>query len=118
VIVRYTSAKNTNGAWAAYTAIPSGPVAPTDGHRFTDPSVNFGGEHFGMGYRGSPTNITYHWLVDNGAGWQDRFIDWFRDLGFLQKPGVETKAARDIAAFVNQPQRGGERRGASGQNAK
>ena len=27
--------------------------------------------------------------------WQDRFIDWFRDLGFLQKPGVETKAARD-----------------------
>jgi acetyl esterase/lipase len=33
--------------------------------------------------------------------WQYRFIDWFRDLGFLQKPGIETKAARDIAAFVN-----------------
>jgi acetyl esterase/lipase len=32
--------------------------------------------------------------------WQFRFIDWFRDLGFLQKPGVETKAAKDIAAFV------------------
>jgi acetyl esterase/lipase len=32
--------------------------------------------------------------------WQDRFIDWFRDLGFLQKPGIETKAARDVAAFV------------------
>ena len=31
--------------------------------------------------------------------WQFRFIDWFRDLGFLQKPGVETKAARDIAAL-------------------
>jgi hypothetical protein len=31
--------------------------------------------------------------------WQDRFMDWFRDLGFLQKPGLETKAARDIAAF-------------------
>jgi endo-1,4-beta-xylanase len=28
--------------------------------------------------------------------WQDRFMDWFRDLGFLQKPGVETQAARDI----------------------
>jgi endo-1,4-beta-xylanase len=42
--------------------------------------------------------------------WQDRFIDWFRDLGFLQKPGVETKAARDIAAFAAQPQRSGERR--------
>lgn len=31
--------------------------------------------------------------------WQLRFIDWFRDLGFLQKPGVETKAARDVAAW-------------------
>ena len=29
--------------------------------------------------------------------WQLRFIDWFRDLGFLQPPGVPTKAARDIA---------------------
>jgi endo-1,4-beta-xylanase len=38
--------------------------------------------------------------------WQDRHMDWFRDLGFLQKPGVETKAAKDIAAFVSQPQRG------------
>lgn len=32
--------------------------------------------------------------------WQFRFIDWFRDLGFLQKPGVETKAARDVAAYA------------------
>ena len=38
--------------------------------------------------------------------WQDRYIDWFRDLGFLQKPGVETKAAKDIAAFLSQPPRG------------
>ena len=37
--------------------------------------------------------------------WQYRFIDWFRDLGFLQKPGVETKAARDVAAFASQPGR-------------
>ena len=35
--------------------------------------------------------------------WQYRFIDWFRDLGFLQKPGVETKAARDIVDFLKQP---------------
>ena len=32
--------------------------------------------------------------------WQYRFVDWFRDLGFLQKPGVETKAAKDDLAFV------------------
>jgi len=35
--------------------------------------------------------------------WQDRYIDWFRDLGFLQKPGAETKAAKDIATFLTQP---------------
>ncbi len=43
--------------------------------------------------------------------WQDRFIDWFRDLDFLQKPGIETKAAQDSAAFVSQPPRGSGRRG-------
>jgi acetyl esterase/lipase len=35
--------------------------------------------------------------------WQFRFIDWFRDLGFLQKPGVETKAAKDIEFYLSQP---------------
>jgi hypothetical protein len=56
--------------------------------------------------------------------WQYRYIDWFRDLGFLQKPGVETKAAKDIAAFLSQPQRSrsgfgteGRRPGAAGTNA-
>jgi len=33
--------------------------------------------------------------------WQFRFIGWFRDLGFLQKAGIETKAAKDTAAFVS-----------------
>jgi endo-1,4-beta-xylanase len=37
--------------------------------------------------------------------WQHRFIDWFRDLGFLQKPGIETKAAREVAEFVKNPPR-------------
>ena len=48
-------------------------------------------------------------LTDRGdiplGTWQARFVDWFRDLGFLQKPGVETKAARDVAAFVTNPPR-------------
>ena len=38
--------------------------------------------------------------------WQDRFVDWFRDLGFLQKPGVETKAAKDVAAYAAQRRSG------------
>lgn len=37
--------------------------------------------------------------------WQDRYIDWFRDLGFLQKPGEPTKAAIDSASFVERPPR-------------
>ncbi len=37
--------------------------------------------------------------------WQQRYIDWFRDLGFLQKAGVETKAAKDITLFLTQPVR-------------
>jgi len=51
--------------------------------------------------------------------WQYRFIDWFRDLGFLQKPGVETKAARDITAFLTQPPaRNIEPRNVSGERPK
>jgi endo-1,4-beta-xylanase len=46
-------------------------------------------------------------LTDRGGTpfgtWQIRFIDWFRDLGFLGKPGIETKAARDVAAYMTAP---------------
>jgi endo-1,4-beta-xylanase len=38
--------------------------------------------------------------------WHERFVDWFRDLGFLQKPGVETKAAKDAAAYAAQKRNG------------
>jgi acetyl esterase/lipase len=41
--------------------------------------------------------------------WQYRFVDWFRDLGFLQKAAVETKAAKDIVTYLSQPPRGGGR---------
>lgn len=67
VRIRYESRRNPDGTWAAYTAIPSGPIAATDGHQFTNPNLNFGGEHFGVGYRGAPGPIRYHWLIDDGA---------------------------------------------------
>jgi hypothetical protein len=35
--------------------------------------------------------------------WQFRMIDWLRDMGFLTKPGEETKAAKDTAAFLKTP---------------
>jgi hypothetical protein len=60
--------------------------------------------------------LTYRNGIPFGT-WQDRYMDWFRDLGFLQKPGVETKAAKDISVFVSQPQRGGGRRGTNAERA-
>ena len=68
VLVRYESAKKSDGTWAAYTAVPSAPIPPTGGHQFTNPSVNFGGEHFGVGYRANPSGILYNWLIDDGSG--------------------------------------------------
>ncbi len=32
--------------------------------------------------------------------WTHRYLDWFKDLGFLDKPGTPTKAAKDVAAYV------------------
>lgn len=68
VRVRYESARNANGTWGAYTAVPTNTIAATDGHQFTNPNINFGGEHFGVSYYGSATNISYHWLLDDGSG--------------------------------------------------
>ena len=67
-IIRWESKKNANGTWAAYTAIPAGPISPTQRPQFTNPAVNFGGEHFGAGYKAQPTAVKYNWLIDNGAG--------------------------------------------------
>jgi hypothetical protein len=66
--VRYESKKNLDGTWASYTAIPAGPIAATDGHQFTNPFINFGGEHFGVGFWGAPRTVKYSWLIDDGAG--------------------------------------------------
>lgn len=67
-IIRWESRKNADGSWSSYTAIPAGPIAATDGHQFTDPTVNFGGEHFGVGYNTAVGAIHYHWLIDDGFG--------------------------------------------------
>lgn len=66
--IRWESKKNADGSWAAYTAIPSGPISPTNGHMFTNPSINFGGEHFGVGFKKAVGAVLYHWLIDNGSG--------------------------------------------------
>ncbi|HKW29740.1 MAG TPA: hypothetical protein VJT54_10420 [Verrucomicrobiae bacterium] len=57
----------TNSGWSAYTAMPTNNIPPTQGHAFTNPSLNFGGEHFGVGYRNAPTKVYYYWLTNSGG---------------------------------------------------
>lgn len=66
MFVRY-QAVWTNTDWSAYTAVPAGPIPPTMGHQFTNPRTNFGGEHFGVGYRVQPSKVLYFWLIDSGT---------------------------------------------------
>jgi endo-1,4-beta-xylanase len=73
-------------------------------------------EYFGAMLRAGVPNVEMHIYAIgvHGGGlndrdgtafgtWQNRFIDWFRDLGFLRKPGVETLAAKDLEVIANQP---------------
>ncbi len=66
--IRWAAKRNPDGTWSAYTAVPSGPISPTNGHMFTNPSINFGGEHFGVGYYVPVSVVRYRWLIDDGAG--------------------------------------------------
>lgn len=69
VFVRYESKKNPDGSFASYTnpQDPAHPLAPTDGHAFTNPSINLGGEHFGVSYGRNPSRVKYNWLVEDPA---------------------------------------------------
>ncbi|HSP96700.1 MAG TPA: Ig domain-containing protein [Candidatus Dormibacteraeota bacterium] len=66
VFVRYAATYDaTMNGFSAYTAVPQTAPSPTDGHQCTNPSVNFGCEHFGVGYYGAPTVVRYNWLIEN-----------------------------------------------------
>ena len=67
------------------------------------------GNGYHPGTRGATGGLTDRNGIPFGT-WPDRFIDWFRDLGFLNKPGIETKASLDSKEFVSQPPRQFRRR--------
>ena len=76
------------------------------------------GHGYHPGQRGMSGGMTHRNGIPFGT-WQERYIEWFDDLGFLSEPGQETKAAKEIAEFVSQPPprfgRGGRgRRGGPG----
>jgi len=65
VRIRYSGQPGPDGQFQAFTnpQDPANPLAPTDGHAFTNPGVNLGGEHFGAGFSVNPSAVRYHWLV-------------------------------------------------------
>ena len=74
------------------------------------------GNGYHPGSNGASGGLTHRNGIPYGT-WQNRFIDWFDDLGFMQKPGIETKAAADTKSFVSQPaQPEGGRRGNGARN--
>jgi len=58
------------------------------------------GQSVGPGEPPSTAGVTDRGFIAYGT-WPDRFLEWFRDLGFLNRPGVETQAAIDIAANLH-----------------
>ncbi len=70
-------------------------------------------EYFSPLLRAGVPNLEMHIYAHGGHGgsigdrqgipfgtWPQRFLEWFDDLGFLGKPGVKTKAAKDVAAYA------------------
>ena len=66
VFVRYAAKFNSaTNSFSAFTAVPTTPPLPTSGHQCTNPSVNIGCEHFGVGHYGAPTVVRYNWLIED-----------------------------------------------------
>lgn len=105
VLIRYASSKNPDGSWSAYTAVPIRPLAPTDGHACTNPSVNEGCEHFGAGFYGNPSVVRYFWLVDNGSGALVRGP--MVNIGtpsFTYAPPIPNQAPAQVQAAIEPPE--------------
>lgn len=75
-------------------------------------------EYFSPMLQSGVPNLEMHIYAHGGHGgsisdrhgipfgtWPKRYLDWFKDLGFLGKPGVETKAAKDVAAYAGMRER-------------
>jgi len=62
------------------------------------------GDKVGPGEPPSTGGLTDRGFIAYGT-WPERFLDWFRDLGFLNKPGVETQAEEDVEASLDRIKR-------------
>lgn len=68
VFIRY-EATSPSGFTTGFTNVPTVAIAPTGGHLCTNPYVNEGCEHFGVGvYSSGATAYKYNWLVKDATG--------------------------------------------------
>jgi endo-1,4-beta-xylanase len=74
------------------------------------------GDRVGPDEPPSTGGLTNRGFIAYGA-WPERYIEWLRDLGFLNKPGAETIAAKDATANLTKPVPGTGRRGSDGKGA-
>ena len=67
VFIWHESKRNPDGSFASFTnpLDPAHPIGATSGHDCTNPSVNFGCEHFGVGLYVAPSRIRYNWLIED-----------------------------------------------------
>lgn len=67
VFIWHESKRNADGSFASFTnpLDPAHPIGPTSGHDCTNPAVNFGCEHFGVGLYRAPSRIRYNWLIED-----------------------------------------------------
>jgi len=79
-------------------------------------SVNFGGEHFGVGFTKAVGAVLYHWLIDNGSGVSRCAVAPFRwpRRTFTYYPPVSRRSLPQIVAVIATTPPPGRREESSG----
>ena len=102
VTYRATVASGTTTGFTNYA--PPGTISPTQGHQCTNPSVNLGCEHFGVGiYSPTYTAVKYNWLDANGQTFPAGVVHVATPVWTNYVPMVGQPAQLQPNPVVNQP---------------
>ena len=111
VFIRY-EATSPSGFTTGFTNVPTGAIAPTSGHSCTNPAVNDGCEHFGVGvYSAGATAYKYNWLVKDATGKVvlgpavnvGAPVYAYRPPVFIQAPVIIPNPVPNLPPIVQQP---------------
>ena len=83
---------------------PPGTISPTQGHQCTNPTVNMGCEHFGVGiYSPTYTAVKYNWLDANGQPFPAGIVHVTTPVWTGYQPMQGVPAVLKPNPVVNQP---------------